>query len=175
MKISTGAQKLYVVEGDRVLIASPCSVGMAGHETPRGSFRAYNKIAHKRSGSYGFSIEGSHIRGCKASQARGRYVGYPMPYWIEFSPAYGIHCGYIKPYPCTHGCVRLPKRVAPKVFALVPTGTPILVATSHAEDATVGKSLPRFDDTTLPDPPATRIVSQSIFEDHAYPGKMFVD
>ena len=131
VKISTGAQKFYVLEGSRVLLASPCSVGTASTPTPNGNFRAYNKIARKRSGSYGFSIEGGNIRACKSSQARGRYVGYPMPHWIEFSPAYGIHCGYVKPYPCTHGCVRLPKWAAAKAFALVQSGTPINVAHSQ--------------------------------------------
>jgi hypothetical protein len=175
VKISTGAQKLYIVEGDRVLFASPCSVGMPGHATPAGNFRAYNKIAHKRSGSYGFSIEGGNIRACEARNAHGRYVGYPMPNWIEFTSGYGIHCGYVKPYPCTHGCVRLPKWAAAKAFALIHEGTPISVAYSHPEDQTVGKTLPHFDDTTLPDPPATQIVSDSYFQDHVYRGNLFAN
>jgi hypothetical protein len=98
-----------------------------------------------------------------------------MPHWIEFCPAYGIHCGYVKPYPCTHGCVRLPKWAAAKAFALIQPGTPISVAHTHPEDQTVGKSLPRFDDTTLPDPPATHIVSENYFQDHVYRGNMFAN
>jgi lipoprotein-anchoring transpeptidase ErfK/SrfK len=34
VKISTGAQRLYVTEGSKVLLATPCSVGRSGTPTP---------------------------------------------------------------------------------------------------------------------------------------------
>ena len=36
VKLSTGAQRLYVVEGDKVLLATPVSVGTASSPTPHG-------------------------------------------------------------------------------------------------------------------------------------------
>jgi lipoprotein-anchoring transpeptidase ErfK/SrfK len=152
VKISTGAQRLYVTEGGKVLLATPCSVGMPGHSTPPGNHTIYSKEARRRSHSYG---------------------EYPMPFWCEFSPAYGIHVGFVKPYPCTHGCVRLPKMAAAKVFAMVNTSTPVNVSSSQAEDATIGKTLPVLDDTTLPDPPNSFMMSNQVFEDAQYKGKMF--
>jgi lipoprotein-anchoring transpeptidase ErfK/SrfK len=154
VKISTGAQRLYVVEGDRVLMATPCSVGKPGSVTPPGTHTIYSKEAKRRSHSYG---------------------EYPMPWWCEFSPAYGIHWGFVKPYPCTHGCVRLPKMAAAKLFAMVSLGTKVNVASSQVEDATIGRTLPLLDDTTLPDPPSSYLMTDLVFQDAHYRGQMFVD
>ena len=154
VKISTGAQRLYVVEGNSVLLATPCSVGKSNTPTPGGNHRIYSKQPNRRSHSYG---------------------NYPMPWWMEFSPAYGIHWGFVKPYPCTHGCVRLPKMAAAKAFAMIPQGAPLNVSHSQPEDATVGRSLPVLDDTTLPDPPNSYMMSDQVFRDAVYKGKMFVD
>ena len=41
-----------------------------------------------------------------------------MAYWCEFKPAYGFHEGFVHPYPHTHGCVRLHKEAAARLFAL---------------------------------------------------------
>ena len=154
VKISTGAQRLYVVEGDRVLLATPCSVGTASAPTPAGNFTIYSKQAKRRSYSYG---------------------NYPMPWWMEFKPAYGIHWGFVKPVPCTHGCVRLPRLAAAKVFAMVPTGARLNVAHSQPEDATIGKTLPRLDDGPLPNPPQSYLMSDQVFHDAQYAGKLYVD
>ncbi len=154
VNISTVAQRLYVMEGNRVLLATPCSVGKAGAPTPAGTHRIYSKEPKRRSHSYG---------------------EYPMPFWCEFAPAYGMHWGFVKPYPCTHGCVRLPKMAAAKVFAMVSNGTKVHVAASHPEDATIGKTLPVLDDTTLPDPPNSYMMSDQVFQDAQYKGKMFID
>jgi hypothetical protein len=151
VKISTGAQRLYVMEGNKVLLATPCSVGMHG-STPAGNHTIYSKEAKRRSHSYG---------------------EYPMPYWCEFSPAFGIHWGFVKPYPCTHGCVRLPKMAAAKVFAMVRVGTSLNVAASQAEDSLEGKSLPVLDDTALPNPPNSYMMSDQVFQDAIYKGDMF--
>lgn len=149
VKISTAAQRLYVMEGDRVLLATPCSVGKPGSPTPGGVHRIQSKTWNRR----------------RQSQPG---AGYPMTYWMSFhSPAYGMHWGFVKPYPCTHGCVRLPIKAAKKIFDMVSVGTPIYVSTSHPEDATVGKSLPLLDDTTLPDPPMSYMLSPKVFEDAA--------
>ncbi len=154
VKISTGAQRLYVMEGSRVLLATPCSVGKPGAPTPAGTHTIYSKEAKRRSHSYG---------------------EYPMPFWCEFAPAYGFHWGFVKPYPCTHGCVRLPKMSAAKVFAMVSVGTKVHVASSQPEDATIGKTLPVLDDSTMADPPNSYMMSDKVFQDAQYKGNMFID
>lgn len=153
VKISTSAQRVYVVEGSKVLLATPCSVGKADTPTRPGSYTIYNKdFKHRRASSPG--------------------AGYPMTYWMEFAPAYGMHWGFVKPFPCTHGCVRLPLKSAQKIFSIVRSGTPMNIATTQPEDATVGKSLPVLDDSRMPDPPNSYMLSPKVFEDAAK-GKLY--
>ena len=61
VKVSLSQQNVYVMEGDRALMAAAISVGMASKPTPRGNFTIYSKQEHKRSGSYGFSVQGDRI------------------------------------------------------------------------------------------------------------------
>jgi lipoprotein-anchoring transpeptidase ErfK/SrfK len=51
-----------------------------------------------------------------------------MTFWMEFKSAYGMHWGWVKPYPCTHGCVRLPIKSAQKIFSMISSGTPLIIA-----------------------------------------------
>lgn len=153
LKLSTGAQRVYVMEGNEVLLATPCSVGTASTPTPKGNFTIYSKVANRR-------------------RASSPGAGYPMTFWMEFQSAYGMHWGWVKPYPCTHGCVRLPIKSAQKIFSMIKTGTPLNIAVSQPEDATIGKTLPVLDDSSLADPPDSYMNSNKVFEDAAK-GKMY--
>ncbi len=154
VKLSTGAQRLYVVEGNEVLLATPVSVGKASSPTPHGTFPIRSKVAERR-------------------RVSSPGAGYPMTYWMEFyKPAYGMHWGFQKPYPTTAGCVRIPLKSARKVFHMVRVGTPIDIASSQPWDATVGKSLPVLDDSALPNPPMPYMLSSQVFRD-AEKGKMW--
>lgn len=165
VKVSLAAQNVYVMEGDRVLMAAATNVGTTEKPTPKGNFRIYKKVADKRSYSYGFRVQGDRIVSAKSGDPiPGRYVGYPMGYWCEFAPLYGFHAGYVHPVPRTHGCLRLHKSVAPKFYELVKLGTPVNIATTQPEDATIGRSVQRPTDYKDPDPPAALMVSSRAFE-----------
>ena len=153
VKVSTGAQRVYVMEGDKVLMATPCSVGTGG-STGSGTYRIQYKEAKRR----------------RQSQPDR---GYPMAFWQEWKSAYGMHWGFVKPYPCTHGCIRLPMKSAAKLFAMTQVGTPLIIASSHPEDATIGKTLPVIDDGPLPNPDRGYLHSARFFEDAQYKGNMF--
>ena len=56
--VSLSKENIYVMEGDRCLMAVACSVGLPAKPTPKGNFKIYSKQEHKRSGSYGFSVQG---------------------------------------------------------------------------------------------------------------------
>ena len=163
VKVSLSKQDVYVMEGDRCLMAAAISVGMPSKPTPKGNFNIYSKQEHKRSGSYGFSVQGNQIVPSTGGGA-GRYVGYPMGYWCEFAPAYGFHQGFVHPVPRTHGCIRLKGEAAAKFYALVRIGTPVIIATSQPEDETIGPKVQRVDDSRTPDPPASVMVSEAAFE-----------
>lgn len=152
--ISTGAGKLYVTEGNDVLLATPVGVGTTANPTPKGNFRIDSKTRHRRRQS-------------------NPGAGYPMTYWMSFhSPAYGMHWGFVKPYPSTHGCVRMPLNSARKVFDMTRVGTPVNVAASQPWDSTIGAKLPRLDDGPLANPPDSYMKSKKVFEDHEK-GKMW--
>jgi hypothetical protein len=163
VRVSLSQQNVYVMEGDRCLMAAAISVGLAAKPTPKGNFTIYSKQENKRSGSYGFSVQGNRIVPSTGG-GPGRYVGYPMGYWCEFAPAYGFHQGFVHPYPRTHGCIRLHGEAAPKFFALVRIGTPVNIEATQPEDATIGPKVQRVDDSRAPDPPASVMITDAAFE-----------
>jgi len=164
VKVSLATQNIYVMEGDRCLMAVASSVGLPNKPTPRGNFTIYSKQEQKRSGEYGFSVQGNTVVATTAGHAGGHYVGYPMGYWCEFSPGYGFHQGFVHPSPRTHGCIRLHGEAAPKFFALVRIGTPVNIATTQPEDATLASGVQRVDDSKTPDPDPRLMVTDSGFE-----------
>jgi hypothetical protein len=164
VKVSLANRAVYVLEGDRPLLVTATAIGKPDHPTPTGNFRIFSKIPEKRSGSYGYSVNGSSIIPCESGRATGRYVGFPMAWWCEFSPAYGFHEGSVWPMPRTHGCLRLHTTAAPKFYALVKSGTPVSIAQTQPEDATIGRNLPRPSDYADPDPPASFMISQGVFK-----------
>lgn len=165
VKVSLSKQNIYVMEGDRCLMAAATTVGIPSKPTPRGNFTIYSKQEHKRSGSYGFRVQGDRVVPAEAgANVPGRYVGYPMGYWCEFAPAYGIHQGFVHLQPRSHGCLRLKGEAAPKFFALVRIGTPVNIADSQPEDATFGPKIQRVDDSKTPDPPPSVSISDAGFQ-----------
>ena len=149
VKVSTSTQHIYVLEGDRLLMAVQGCVGANG-STPKGNFRIGNKIKNKR----------------RISQPD---AGYPMAYWCEFKPAYGFHEGFVWNVPRTHGCIRLHKEAAARFYALVNVGTPVNIATTQPEDAKFGHTVRKLDQRNDPDPPRSFLMSASWFTDPAGP------
>ncbi len=162
--VSLSKENVYVMEGDRCLMAAAISVGLPSKPTPHGNFRIYAKQEHKRSGEYGFSVQGNTVVATTAGHAGGHYVGYPMGYWCEFSPGYGFHQGFVHPTPRTHGCIRLKGEAAPKFFALMQIGTPVNIAESQPEDQTIGPTVQRVDDSRTPDPDPHLMITDAGFE-----------
>lgn len=149
VKVSTSTQNVYVLEGDRLLMAVQGCVGENG-STPKGSFRINNKIKNKR----------------RISQPD---AGYPMAYWCEFKPAYGFHEGFVWSIPRTHGCIRLHREAAARLFALVKVGTPVNISSSQPEDRQYGHFVRKLDQRNDPNPPRERLMSPSWFKDPAGP------
>ena len=154
VKVSTSTQNIYVMEGDRLLMAVQGNVGKADSPTPAGNFHITDKNKTKR----------------RVSEPD---AGYPMAYWCEFLPAYGLHEGFVWSIPRTHGCIRLHKEAAARLFALVKVGTPVNISTTQPEDATVGKSVRRLDQRNDPNPPTPLLMSPRYFQDP--PGPLLID
>ena len=175
VKVSLRNSAIYVMEGERPLLVTATCIGTQDNPTPIGTFKAFNKLPRKRSNTYGFHINGNDIRPGKRidTPPKSKYVGYPMPCWVEFKTGYGFHTGYVHPVPRTHGCLRIHKNVAPKFFALVDAGTPITIAESFPEDQTIGKKIRRPKDYKDPDPKSSYMVTEKYFDDLELKGSLF--
>jgi hypothetical protein len=174
VKVSLSKQMVYVMEGEKPLLVMPVSIGAAGSETPKGNFTIYYKDADRRAQTHGFAIlpngKITSYSKKRSAPAGAKKVGTPMPYWTEFSPGYGFHTGWLKPRPCTHGCIRMHENVSPKFFRLVSTGTPLNISYSQAEDSTHGVGVKRpIDADPLPDYPISFRLSNEIFTHHKKP------
>ena len=166
IKVSLQAEMVYVEEGNRALLVTPCTIGTADHRTPTGDFRVTAKDPTKRSGEYGFWVNGSDARSGAVGQSPGpgySYVGYPMAHWVEFTPGFGFHEGYVWPVPRSHGCLRLHPNASLKFYELAQIGTPVEIANSLPEDSTIGRNVLHPSDYKDPDPPAAEMISSDFF------------
>ena len=171
VKVSLSKQRVYVMEGSEILLAMPVSVGAPGTTTPSGSFSIFNKEHKHRANTHGYAYSGNNVtKTMLSSRPPGwSFKGTPMPYWCEFKPNYGFHTGWIKHQPCTHGCIRMHENLAPKFFRLVKVGTPVNIAYSQSEDATVGNIPLPPDAGPLPDYAGSMYVSDGYFSQHTSP------
>jgi hypothetical protein len=55
------------------------------------------------------------------------YLGASMPYFLEFSPGFGLHEGHRPGYPASHGCVRLSSWRARQFYNASRIGTPVTI------------------------------------------------
>lgn len=157
VKVSLANQAIYVMEGDRPLMVAACTVGTSATPTPRGNFKINSKQKFRR----------------KVTQPSR---GYPMGYWCEFkNAAYGIHAGWVHNHPRSHGCIRLHFNAAPKFFNLVRVGTPLNIAYSQPEDATLGQNIrrPRDGVETVKEFPPHILGTNEVF--NLYKGPLFDD
>jgi lipoprotein-anchoring transpeptidase ErfK/SrfK len=146
--INLSDQRVCLVQQGRITLVSPIASGKPGWSTPTGNFRIFNKDIDHRSRSFGLVVDaygrvanpnatsGSSVpRGC-------HYEPAPMPYFMEFSPAVGMHAGYLPGYPASHGCVRMPRDLAVLFFERVPIGTPVSVVGSTDSLTHIRRALP---------------------------------
>lgn len=174
VKVSLAKQMVYVMEGSKPLLVMPVSIGKPAKPTPQGNFRIFGKNHYRRANTHGYAYQGSreapvnaHKVLLKHKPSGHKFLGTPMPYWCEFKGSYGFHAGWMKPYPCSSGCLRMHENLAPKFFRLVRNGTPVSIRQSQAEDATLGRNIPRPPDASpLPDYAPTLRMSQKIFTHH---------
>lgn len=167
VKVSLNQQMVYVMEGTRCLMVTPTCVGKPGYPTPQGKFKVISKNQYKRSETYGYWVNGSQAFPGESSRSPGSgwtYVGYPMAYWVEFTPGFGFHEGPVWPYPRSHGCLHLHDTASAKFFELVQVGTPVEIALTQPEDELYGKTAKHPTDYADPDPPAQLMISQQFFQ-----------
>ncbi len=171
VKVSLSKQRAYVMEGNEMLMVMPVSVGESSSPTPTGTFRITGKEAKRRANTHGFATSGNQVRRTLLSKkpAGSSFKGTPMPYWVEFKPAYGFHTGWVKHTPCTHGCIRMHENLSPKFFRLVSVGTPITIAYTQPEDGQHANIPLPPDAGPLPDYDVSMYTGDGYFAQHKAP------
>jgi lipoprotein-anchoring transpeptidase ErfK/SrfK len=143
--ISEQRAKLYV--NNKIALDAPCTTG-AKHKfepntkiyrdkrTPLGTFKITEKIRDKRSTIFGKYYKGKRCvytgdkRKYKGSKKGVQYKGASLGNWMRLtSSGIGLHASkYVKRYPGTNGCIRLPYHVSKTIFNHVRKGTPVTVS-----------------------------------------------
>ncbi len=135
--IDTDKQKARFYAGNDELGWSMVATGVANYPTPTGQFNVIEKVENKRSNLYGkvLSRRGSVIRtnakiGRDSIPAGSRFEGAHMPFFMRLTgDGVGLHAGPIPNpgSPASHGCIRLPSKLAPVLFNHVSIGTEVAI------------------------------------------------
>jgi lipoprotein-anchoring transpeptidase ErfK/SrfK len=132
--INLREQKAFFYKGDRLVGVSMISSGREGYSTPPGNYKIIQKSPNHVSNLYGDYVDGSgnvvvaNVGVKRDPRPAGTHFrGAPMPYFLRFHGGYGLHAGFLPGFPASHGCVRMPERMAQIFFANVSHGTPVRV------------------------------------------------
>jgi lipoprotein-anchoring transpeptidase ErfK/SrfK len=132
--VSLREQQAYLYRGKNRTASSRISSGREGYRTPIGRFQVIRKDEDHRSSLYGDYVNAAgkivkanvDIRRDR-KPPHSRFVGIPMPYYLEFSPGYGLHQGDLPGVPASHGCIRMPYWKARQFYKVAHIGTPVVV------------------------------------------------
>ena len=105
--VSLSDQQAYLYRGNELAAVAAVSTGTSKHPTPTGIFQVLQK---------------------KKMQHSRKYDNAPMPF-MQRIDRFGIalHAGHNPGRPASHGCIRLPKEFAQKLFSTTDVGTPVMI------------------------------------------------
>lgn len=135
IRISLNDQRAYVYAGDELLIDTPVATGSPAHPTPTGSFKIMEKKREHASTLYGDFVDasGKIVRAGVDSRRDAAppgsvYRGTAVPYWQRLtSDGVGMHVGMLPGYAASHGCIRFPAAVQPRIYEKTRIGTPVTI------------------------------------------------
>ncbi len=132
--INLTAQRAYYQRGDRLIGESRISSGRKGFDTPPGRYKVIQKDKDHVSNLYGDYVDEDGEVVVKDVDVKKdpmpdetEFAGARMPYFLRFTGGYGMHAGNVPRYRASHGCVRLPSRMAERFFNAAALGTPVIV------------------------------------------------
>jgi lipoprotein-anchoring transpeptidase ErfK/SrfK len=138
--ITISSQRAQLKVGEETAIDAPVSTGRRAGWTPKGSFLIVQKDLNHRSTVYGnfVSAEGHTVRSGVNSRkdvapSGASFVGAPMKWFMRLGShaqdytTVGMHAGILPGYPASHGCIRLPEKVARLIFEKAKIGTPVMI------------------------------------------------
>jgi lipoprotein-anchoring transpeptidase ErfK/SrfK len=105
--IDLSAQSALLYRNGVPIAASTVSTGSRGRKTPTGMFTILQKEVVHRSRTYD-----------NAS----------MPYMQRLTwKGVAMHAGHVTGYPASHGCIRLPRGFAKRLYGVTKLGTPVMI------------------------------------------------
>jgi hypothetical protein len=132
--VDLSAQEAYLYRGKNLVATSRISSGREGHRTPTGHFSVIRKDENHRSSVYGAYCDSDRrivvadVDVRRTPKPRNtQFIGAPMPFFLEFSPGFGLHQGYLPGVPASHGCIRMPYWKARQFYSIAHIGTPVIV------------------------------------------------
>lgn len=114
--VSLGKQRAYVYRNGVLIGISTISSGAVGHETPTGIFTILQK---------------------KVDHKSNLYDDAPMPFMQRLTwSGIAMHAGNLPGYPASHGCIRLPRDFAERLYGVTRLGLTVIITQSS--------DIPRF-------------------------------
>ena len=111
--ISIADQKISVYDDGKLVARSSVSTGVPGHPTPVGVFSVIGKELWHRSNIYSAA---------------------PMPYMQRITwSGIALHAGVLPGHPASHGCIRLAKDFAVRLWHLTKRGTRVIIAPNNVD------------------------------------------
>jgi lipoprotein-anchoring transpeptidase ErfK/SrfK len=105
--IDLSTQRAVLYRNGVLIAASTVSTGRRGRGTPTGVFTILQKEMVHRSRTYDDA---------------------PMPYMQRLTwKGVAMHAGHVAGYPASHGCIRLPRGFAKRLYAVTRIGTPVMI------------------------------------------------
>jgi hypothetical protein len=134
MVIRLSEQKIYFYKAGQLAGISPISSGREGMATRAGNFAVIEKDIDHASSLFGdyISRDGTVLKREIDVRKDPRPPGAlfdaaKMPYFMRITGATGMHEGYLPGYPASHGCIRLPRRMAEIFYHESSVGTPVKI------------------------------------------------
>lgn len=136
VEIILSLQRARIYNDDEIALDYPIASGRKTFPTPPGRYRIVEKVQReKQSNLYGtiYDSEGNIYKNDAditedEVPEGGEFKGAAMPYWMRLTwKGLGMHQGKVPRYPTSHGCVRIPSKVASAVYTTLSLGTPVSI------------------------------------------------
>ncbi|HEY5769508.1 MAG TPA: L,D-transpeptidase family protein [Terrimicrobium sp.] len=133
--INLGKQTAAFYKDRKLVGVSAISSGREGFDTPAGSYKIMQRDLDHASNLYGDYVDASgtvvvkNVDVKKDPRPPGlSFRGAPMPYFMRITQSgVGMHQGFLPGVPDSHGCIRMPEKMARLYWDNAPLGTPVIV------------------------------------------------
>ena len=132
--INLNKQTAAFYKGGKLVGISAISSGREGFDTPSGNYKISQKDLNHASNLYGDYVDASgnvvvkDVDVEKDPRPPGlSFRGAPMPYFMRITGGVGMHQGFLPGVPDSHGCIRMPEKMAKLFWDNAPQGTPVIV------------------------------------------------